>query len=78
MIDCKPADTPLNLSVKLSKDMLLTEEIDIEIMRNIPYQNTVKSLIYAMTGTRPDIAYAVGATSAYNSNPGEMHWKAVK
>jgi hypothetical protein len=34
--------------------------------------------MYAMTGTRPDIAYAVGATSAYNANPGEQHWKAVK
>jgi len=31
-----------------------------------------------MLGTRPDIAYAVGAVSRYSSNPGELHWKAVK
>jgi len=44
----------------------------------IQLQSAVGSLMYAMIGTRPDIAYAVGATSSYNANPGEMHWKAVK
>src|SRR4051812_546770 len=34
--------------------------------------------MYAMIRTCPDIAYSVGATSVYNANPGEMHWKAVK
>jgi ribonuclease HI len=31
-----------------------------------------------MVGTRPDICYAVGTVSQYNSNPGDPHWKAVK
>jgi len=53
-------------------------EKEREEMKNIPYQNAVGSLMYAMTGTHPDIAYAVGAVSAYNLNPGMMHWKVVK
>ena len=34
--------------------------------------------MYAMLGTRPDIAYAVSVVSRYGSNPNEAHWKAVK
>ena len=34
--------------------------------------------MYAMIATRPDIAFAVGVTSRYMSNPGKKHWEAVK
>ena len=33
--------------------------------------------MYAMLGTRPDIAFAVTALSQF-SNPGQLHWAAVK
>ena len=42
------------------------------------YQSAVGSLMYAMLGTRPDIAFAVSVVSRYASNPNESHWKAVK
>ena len=42
------------------------------------YQSAVGSLMYAMMGTRPDIAYAVSVVSRFASNPNESHWKAVK
>ena len=35
-------------------------------------------LLYAATGTRPDIAAAVNAVCRYNNNPGIQHWTAVK
>ena len=34
--------------------------------------------MYAMVCTRPDIAYAVGVVSRFLSNPGRLHWEAVK
>ena len=34
--------------------------------------------MYAMLCTRPDICYAVGIVSRYQSNPGMGHWIAVK
>ena len=34
--------------------------------------------MYAMLCTRPDISYAIGMVTRYQSNPGEAHWKAVK
>ncbi|CAL9233575.1 unnamed protein product [Arabidopsis halleri] len=46
-------------------------------MRNIPYSSAVGSLMYAMVGSRPDIAHAVGLVSRYMSSPNKEHWKAV-
>ena len=47
-------------------------------MRGIPYASAVGSLMYAMLCTRPDICFAVGMVSRYQSAPGEEHWIAVK
>ena len=47
-------------------------------MTAIPYSSAVGSLMYAMTATRPDIAFAVSALSAFMANPGEKHWIALK
>ncbi|KAM6556274.1 hypothetical protein CsatB_003293 [Cannabis sativa] len=47
-------------------------------MAKIPYASAVGSLMYAMLCTRPDICYAVGIVSRYQSNPGRVHWNAVK
>jgi len=35
-------------------------------------------LMYLAITTRPDISYAVGVLARFNSNPGPIHWKAVK
>nr|GEU64122.1 hypothetical protein [Tanacetum cinerariifolium] len=35
-------------------------------------------LMYAMTYTRPDIAFPVGKLSRYTSNPGTQHWQAIQ
>lgn len=34
--------------------------------------------MYAMLGSRPDIAYAVGLVSQFSTNPNNQHWAAVK
>jgi hypothetical protein len=51
---------------------------DLEYMRSVPYLSAVGSLMYLAVGTRPDIAYAVGALSRFNANPGRAHWKQVQ
>jgi hypothetical protein len=38
---------------------------------------TIGSIIYAMICTRPDVSYALSATSRYQSNYGEAHWTIV-
>ena len=42
------------------------------------YQSYVGTLMYAMLGTRPNIAYLVACMSRYASNPTLAHMKAVK
>jgi hypothetical protein len=78
MNDSKPIATPLDTGVKLSKaDCPTTAEQGAE-MKNIPYQSAVGAIMYAMLGTRPDIAFAVTQLSQFSSNPGFPHWLALK
>jgi hypothetical protein len=47
-------------------------------MSGIPYSQLVGALMYLAVATRPDIAHAVGVLACFNSNPGPLHWKALK
>ncbi len=47
-------------------------------MSRIPYASAIRSIMYAMLCTRPDVSYALSMASRYQSNPGEQHWVAVK
>ena len=47
-------------------------------MNGIPYQSAVGAIMYAMLGSRPDIAYAISVLSQFNSNPAPQHWTAIK
>ena len=47
-------------------------------MAVIPYTLAVGCLMYAMLCTRPDICFAVGMVSRYQSNPGPEHWTSIK
>ncbi|GKF66373.1 hypothetical protein Tco_0192890, partial [Tanacetum coccineum] len=43
----------------------------------LEYSRVIGCLTYAMTSTRPDIAYVVGRLSRFTSNPSRQHWKAI-
>lgn len=75
---CSTADTPMNASVTLTKDMAPKTKEEKDMMRDIPYIHAVGSLQYLATCTRPDIAYAVSTLARFNTNPGPQHWQAVK
>ncbi|GJR21607.1 zinc finger, CCHC-type containing protein [Tanacetum coccineum] len=44
----------------------------------LEYSRVIGCLVYAMTCTRPDIAFVVGKLSRYTSNPGTQHWQAIQ
>ncbi|GJY28800.1 zinc finger, CCHC-type containing protein [Tanacetum coccineum] len=46
-------------------------------MDQLEYSRAIGSLMYAMTSTRPDIAYVVGRLSRFTSNPSRQHWQAI-
>jgi hypothetical protein len=72
MQDSAPMTTPLDPNPdKIDKDA--TKD-----MSSIPYRSAVGSIMYAMKGTRPDIAAAFSYVSRYLENPSWQHWMAVK
>ena len=76
--NCAPIGTPMDVNVRLSKEMCPQTQDEVEEMANIPYQSAVGSLMYLMLATRPDITYAIGVVSKFNSNYGRQHWQAIK
>jgi len=68
--DCSPVSTPMDPSVKLMPNKGIA-------ISQLEYSQAIGCLMYAMTSTRPDIAYAVGRLSRYTSNPITQHWQAI-
>ena len=70
MLGCKPADTPIEPSMKLKANET-GKIIDTE-----RFQRLVGRLIY-LSHTRPDIAFAVSLVSQFMHAPGQDHFTAV-
>ncbi|GJW28025.1 zinc finger, CCHC-type containing protein [Tanacetum coccineum] len=60
---CSPVRTPIDTSEKLMPN-------NGHIVSQLEYSRVIEYLMYAMTCTRSDIAFAVGKLSKYTSNPG--------
>ena len=74
MWECKLVITPIDTNkLEPSKESFIAVEIDQNW-----YARAIGLLMYAMLGTRPDIAYAVLVCGRYMANPGEPYIKAVK
>ncbi|GJU71817.1 zinc finger, CCHC-type containing protein [Tanacetum coccineum] len=69
--DCTLVSTPMDTSEKLMPN-------NGQAASQLEYSKVIGCLMYAMTCTRPDIAFAVGKLSMYTSNPGTQHWKAIQ
>ncbi|GJW78404.1 zinc finger, CCHC-type containing protein [Tanacetum coccineum] len=69
--DCTPVSTPMDTSDKLMPN-------NGQAASQLEYSRVIGWLMYAMTCTRPDIAFAVGKLSRYTSNPGTQHWQEIQ
>ncbi|GJY90126.1 zinc finger, CCHC-type containing protein, partial [Tanacetum coccineum] len=69
--DCIPVSTPLDTCEKLMPNRGLA-------ISQLEYSRVIGCLMYAMTYTRPDIAFVVGKLSRYTSNPGTQYWQAIQ
>ena len=76
MDEAKSVTTPIGAQFRLSaiKDGDGQEPVGDDV----PYSNAIGSVMYAMLGTRCDVAYVVGLISRFMSNPSSEHWLAVK
>ena len=74
MTDSYNACTPIETHAKLD---IKSGDIDALVDQKA-YLAIVGSLMYAALGTRPDISYAVGLLSRFNSDPRTRHLTAAK
>jgi hypothetical protein len=72
MDQCNPVSTPVDSDLRNLNDEE-SPPVDAKL-----YQKGVGSLMYAMTCTRPDLAFAVSLVSRYAANPKEVHWTLLK
>jgi histone deacetylase 1/2 len=73
MRNCKPVDTPLSTSEKLS----LTDGDPLGADDSTNYRSMVGALQY-LTLTRPDICFAVNKVCQFLHAPTTVHWSVVK
>jgi len=78
MTKVRPVTTPLAGHFKLSSQQCSQSPEENEEMSRVPYASAVKSLMYAMVCTRPDLSYIVSTISWFMSNLGKQHWEVVK
>jgi len=77
MAEVRPVTTPLAGHFKLSSDQCPNSQEEEDEMSQVPYASAVRSLMYAMICTRPDLAYAVSTISRFMSDPCKQYWEAV-
>ena len=68
MSSAKEARTPLPSAYNPVEN---TGKVDPELCRH--FQSVIRSLLYIMLGTRPDITYVVIKLSQYSANPSKDH-----
>ena len=61
----------------LTKEMSPTTDEQKKAMQGVPYRHLIGSLLWLVTGSRLDIAFAVSCCAKYSMNPGMAHWTAV-
>src|SRR5215813_12622345 len=71
-----PTCTPLPAGTVLLPSDSSVAENDPQFISK--YQSLIGSLMYAMLGTHPDLAFAILKLSRFSSNPTEQHLKAAK
>ncbi|GJU81911.1 zinc finger, CCHC-type containing protein [Tanacetum coccineum] len=69
--DCTPVSTPMDTSEKLMPN-------NGQTISQLEYSKVIGYLMYAITCTRPDIAFVMGKLSWYTSNPGIQHWQSFQ
>ncbi|KAL0373332.1 UNVERIFIED_CONTAM: Retrovirus-related Pol polyprotein from transposon TNT 1-94 [Sesamum radiatum] len=76
MKDMGKADVILGIRIiRENKGISISQSHYIE---KLEYSKVIGCLMYAMTSTRPDIAYAVEKLSRFTSNPSTHHWQAIR
>jgi hypothetical protein len=81
MTDCSIDKTPMRVTPRVSATDPEDNTIRFQCIigtQLVSYATVVGSLMYAMLGTRPDLAHVVGILGRYSSAPKSCHWEIAK
>lgn len=71
MTGCNPAATPMEQNLKLMPGVKADKVQE-------PYRELIGSLMFLMSGTRPDICFALTYLARFQENPTQEHWQCLK
>ena len=75
MDNCNSVSTPIEANLQL---VALHDDYNAMSTKRLDYQRVIESIMYAMLGTRPDLAFTISTLSKYCINPGPQHAQAVQ
>ena len=70
---CKLRDTPMMANDPPSD----SDEVESTSEDQLLYQSMLGQIMYAMMGTRPDLAFTLGKLGRFSKNPQARHWDAM-
>ena len=70
---CNGVSTPMDPNVQL-----VASDFNASLQDRLDYQQAIGSIMYAMLGTRPDLAHSISTLSKFCANPSPDHAAAVK
>ena len=73
MENSKRGFLPMSHGISLSKTQYPMTQDERDHMSKIPYAYTIRSIMYAMLCTRPNVSYTLSIMSRYQSDLGESH-----
>ena len=74
----KRGSIPILCGKHLSKSMCPQTQEDKDKMRRILYASAIRSIMYAMLYTCPDVLHSLSVASRFQANFREEHWTTVK
>ncbi len=76
--ELKLLSTPFDTQVHLTLEQALVTAKEFTVMCNMPYCKAVGMLNWATLATHLDISFMVSTVACFATNPGPLHWDAVK
>ena len=73
MENSKRGFIPMQHGIPLSKIQCPKTPDEIERMSKLPYASAIRSIMYAMICTRPDVSYMLSECERFQTNPGNAH-----
>lgn len=76
--DAPPLSVPAEPGLVLGPHQCPKTPEEFKEMENVPYVRGVGKLMYYYVATRPQIGYIIRVLAQFMSNPGRVHWEALK